>query len=516
MNHLVDWYSKGFWLATFSLVAWQLAKSHDGWSRIAQLGLVLGLSIYAISFSFIEVTAVSKLVILSRDMVLLGFVSIVFQALRSYKSLYWLSVILLYALSKLFIGEWQKAAFSSVPVYAPDGENEWELLVQLKDKDALKDIQSVVDKYRLITEPAFKLKDASNTDLDEYISIEVPQKNESLLLDIKSELSVIRNVQWLEDNEIIKAEENPAQVFKSTFKPLSNDPHSEKQWAIEALGWNQVLEKFNETHIKPTKRSKIFILDTGIDGNHEDLKDNYVSIDSKYDTDELGHGTHCAGIAAAVTNNEKGISSVSPGPAFVSVSSIKVLGRFGAGTQRDIINGILQAADAGASVINLSLGGRSLDSKQKAYSDAVAYANAKGAIVVVAAGNDNADARGYAPANAQGVITVSAVDTNLNKASFSNSVEFIKYKISAPGTQIYSTIPNNQYAPFNGTSMAAPYVTGLVGMMKSIAPDLTTAQVYDILQSTGVEGKDVTQTGYTINADKAITKLLANLSSLAQ
>ena len=64
--------------------------------------------------------------------------------------------------------------------------------------------------------------------------------------------------------------------------------------------------------------------------------------------------------------------------------------------------------------------------------------------------------------------------------------------------------------------MAAPYVTGLVGMMKSIAPDLTTAQVYDILQSTGTEGKDVTQTGYTINADKAITKLLANLSSLAQ
>lgn len=74
-----------------------------------------------------------------------------------------------------------KAAFSSVPVYAPDGENEWELLVQLKDKDALKDIQSVVDKYRLITEPAFKLKDASNTDLDEYISIEVPQKRKPVI-----------------------------------------------------------------------------------------------------------------------------------------------------------------------------------------------------------------------------------------------------------------------------------------------------------------------------------------------
>ncbi|MBL0109744.1 MAG: hypothetical protein IPP42_02315 [Saprospiraceae bacterium] len=128
MNHLVDWYSKGFWLATFSLVAWQLAKSHDGWSRIAQLGLVLGLSIYAISFSFIEVTAVSKLVILSRDMVLLGFVSIVFQALRSYKSLYWLSVILLYALSKLFIGEWQKQLFPRylfTPLMEKTNGNSW-------------------------------------------------------------------------------------------------------------------------------------------------------------------------------------------------------------------------------------------------------------------------------------------------------------------------------------------------------------------------------------------------------
>ena len=100
------------------------------------------------------------------------------------------------------------------------------------------------------------------------------------------------------------------------------------------------------------------------------------------------------------------------------------------------------------------------------------YAAKKGAIVVVAAGNSNMNAKDYAPANTPGVITVAALDTNLNRASFSNFVQDLDQGIAAPGVAIYSSIPGNKYAAFNGTSMATPYVAGLVGLMKSLQPDL--------------------------------------------
>ena len=90
---------------------------------------------------------------------------------------------------------------------------------------------------------------------------------------------------------------------------------------------------------------------------------------------------------------------------------------------------------------------------------------------------------------------------------------FIKNKIAAPGVNIYSTIPNNQYAAFNGTSMAAPYVSGLVGLMKSIRPGLTTSEVYDILVQTGTTSLSPETTGQIVHAGKAIEKLVEGNSS---
>ncbi|MEO5582948.1 MAG: S8 family serine peptidase, partial [Saprospiraceae bacterium] len=315
----------------------------------------------------------------------------------------------------------------------------------------------------------------------------------------------------IEDNEVINTdpmENNEVGENKTSFKALTNDPFTTQQWSIESLGWNQVMNLFIEGLLKPKKRAKIFILDTGVDGNHEDLKGNYESFNRGSDGDDMGHGTHVAGIAGAVTNNVLGISSVNPGPEFISISSIKVLGKFGAGTQRDIINAILKAADAGADVINMSLGGISWDSRQKAYNEVIEYVNKKGTIVVVAAGNDNTNARNYAPANAKGVITVSAINEEMNKAPFSNFINDIQYKIAAPGTNIFSCTPNNQYAAFNGTSMAAPFVTGLVGLMKSIKPELNTREIYAILSTSGTESKNPDQTGKIIHAGRAIEQLV--------
>lgn len=508
MNHLIDWYSKGFWLAAFSLIFWHYVREKEGWSKLAQLGLVLGITIYAISFSFVQVTATSKLLLLTKDLLLLGFTSLLFQSIRKYKRLYWLAVILLYALSRLFISQWHKNEFATNKDVI-NVENEWELLVTLDSKNGIESLKTFVEKNDLILKPAFILDDESGTSLDDYYAIEIPEDQEKNIVDIKAQLSVLKHVEWIEDNELITVEPDiPSHEINRNFKPMVNDPYVNKQWAVEILGWNKVVELYQTGKLKPKKKSRIFILDTGVDGNHEDLKESYVSLDKSYDNDDKGHGSHVAGIAAAISNNAKGISSVFPGNEFASITSIKVLGRFGAGTQRDIINGMLKAVDNGATVINMSLGGRSLDSRQKAYDDAVSYANKKGCIVVVAAGNDNADARNYAPANAQGVITVAAIDSSLSKASFSNSVEFIKYKIAAPGADIYSTIPGNQYAPFNGTSMASPYVAGLVALIKSIKPELNTEGVYDLIYNSGLESTNTKITGKVINAGSVLDRLL--------
>ena len=169
---------------------------------------------------------------------------------------------------------------------------------------------------------------------------------------------------------------------------------------------------------------------------------------------------------------------------------------------------MLTAADNGADVLSMSLGGPTSSKIQRAYKQAVTYANKKGAIVVVAAGNESIDARKRSPACVDGVITVSAIDENLDIASFSNDVSALKMGIAAPGVDVYSTIPNNNYEYFNGTSMATPYVAGLLGLMKSIKPSLNTQQAYKILKQTGVDTRNSKATGQLINPANAVKTLL--------
>jgi thermitase len=259
------------------------------------------------------------------------------------------------------------------------------------------------------------------------------------------------------------------------------------------------------------KKAKIVILDTGVDGTHEDLDDNFTSIETKYDTDPHGHGTHCAGIAAGVTNNGLGIGSLagtndeSP---FVEVSSVKVLSASGMGTQKTIIAGIIEAADEGADVISLSLGGRSNQSSQRAYSAAVEYAHRAGAIVVAAAGNSNRNAKDFAPANAEGIITVAAIDEHLLRAPFSNRTEDIEMAIAAPGVGIYSTVPGNQYKKYSGTSMACPFVAGLLGVMKSLEPELDHRTAYRMLHDTGLTTSETRVTGRIVQPADALAALV--------
>ncbi len=384
-----------------------------------------------------------------------------------------------------------------------------ELLVDLKDKDQVDKLEDLLKKYNAKVLQAFpQVQDADITELDDYYTVDV--EDQSVVAKIIDEINNSGLADEVEYNETYKLspieQKTEESDENSNFKLNSlNDPFVSKLWGFELMDIDNLSSEI--VSAKPKKKAKIFILDTGIDADHEDISDNYVSLSKKYDEDTGLHGTHCAGIAGAVSNNKKGIASLNFTGDFTSITSITVLPG-GFGTQEAIIDGIILAADNGADVISMSLGGPSSDKRQRAYEQAIEYANKKGAIIVVAAGNANENALKHVPASCKGVITVSAVDKSLNKASFSNTVEDIELKVAAPGVNIFSTTPNDEYKSLNGTSMATPYVSGLIGLMKSFKPKLTTAEAYRILNSTGIDTKDTRKTGKFIQPYVALSKIL--------
>lgn len=385
-----------------------------------------------------------------------------------------------------------------------------ELLIEVANGHQMAELKSIVDKYNLEAELAFNLQSGDITELDDYYALNIPDGQLEQYDAIVNELQNSGLVDYIEANEQIQLDPSEtAQAVEPMRRSYGvNDPELAKVWGFDAMEVGKFYEFIQKNKIKAKRKAKIAIIDTGVDAEHEDLKGNFVSTNAAYNEDPHGHGTHCAGIAAAVSNNARGIASFSPNNEFVEVTSIQVFNKYGNTSQRRIINGMLEAADAGANVLSMSLGGPSNDRTQRAYKEAVNYANKKGAIVVVAAGNDNMDAALKAPASVDGVITVSAIDVTLEKAKFSNTINSLKMGIAAPGVQVYSTMPNGTYDYMNGTSMATPYVAGLLGVMKAIKPNLTTKEAYDILNQTGINTKGGLQTGQLINPTTAVQELL--------
>lgn len=226
---------------------------------------------------------------------------------------------------------------------------------------------------------------------------------------------------------------------------------------------------------------KVAVVDTGIDYNHEAFKDGriikgYNFADNNNDPmDDMGHGTHVAGTIGAA--GDDGIGVV--GEAYkCKLIAIKVLGKDGSGDIDAISNGIKAAADMGANVINLSLGGPEASDTLK---QAIDYALGKGTLVVAAAGNSGDEEDDY-PAAYPEVISVGATDQNDARASFSNYGSYVN--VAAPGVDILSSTEGT-YKTESGTSMASPHVTGAVALMLSLNPHLTQDQVRTILEQTG-------------------------------
>ena len=286
---------------------------------------------------------------------------------------------------------------------------------------------------------------------------------------------------------------------------VPNDPGWHRQWApkkIEAdFAWNTTVG---------SRSVLVAVVDTGVDWSHPDLAANYVPLG--YDwvnndpdpMDDYGHGTHVAGIIAAVLNNGVGVA----GLAQVRIMAEKVLDEAGSGTADNVARGIVDAVDKGADIINLSLGS---PFDVEIVHEAIIYAHQHGVLVVAAAGNDFSSAKHY-PAAYDEVVAVTATDEEDKPAFYTNFGDWVD--VAAPGDNIYSTMWDDSYAFLGGTSMAAPHAVGVAALIWSQFPGMTRDQVWAQLQwsadDLGQPGFDVYYGFGRVNARKAVEEAPSN------
>jgi type VII secretion-associated serine protease mycosin len=259
--------------------------------------------------------------------------------------------------------------------------------------------------------------------------------------------------------------------------PLAKDPRRGEQWGHDAVGvetaWNTATGE----------GVVVAVVDTGVSA-HPDLAGrlltgyDFVGRDTDA-TDGHGHGTHVAGIVAAVADNEIGVAGAAPG---AMILPVRVLDDGGSGSWFTVANGITWAADNGADVINLSLGGTS---RSATITQAVEYARSRGVVVVVSAGNDGDSGTISWPGAEPGVIAVAAAASTGTIASFSSRGDYVD--VAAPGQSILSTLYTGDYGFKSGTSMAAPYVAGLAALVIQAHPDWSEARVRQHIEDTAVD-----------------------------
>lgn len=273
--------------------------------------------------------------------------------------------------------------------------------------------------------------------------------------------------QWRQQPDVVAAA-----VDTQLHVSGSPDPLAPQQWGLTTLHADQVGSAAGQV---------VAVVDTGVDAGHPDLAGvvlagtDFVAPGGDGTTDPNGHGTHVSGIIAADANNGIGGAGLAQG---AKILPVRVMAADGTGWDSDVAAGVSWAADHGASVINLSLGGPTESSVMDA---AVQYALGRGVSVVVAAGNDGDNGNPVEwPAADPGVLAVGAVDVSGVRPSWSSTGSFVS--LVAPGVDILSTVPVTStnpsgYATWSGTSMATPFVTASVALLRAAQPALTVAEV---------------------------------------
>lgn len=295
---------------------------------------------------------------------------------------------------------------------------------------------------------------------------------------------------------------------------IPNDTYYEQQWALDAI---QLEDAWETT----TGSSEIIVavLDSGAEMDHPDLLGNLVAgydfIDGDNEPwDDLGHGTHVASVIGGLTNNGEGTAGINW---HIKVMPIKVLNERGVGSVQHIIEGIEWAVDHGADIINLSLG--SPDTSIALRLAVRRAVDIEGIVVVAASGNEYEDGNPVSyPAAYREVIAVGATDEEGNHAPFSSSGNHLD--VAAPGIEILAatwTGSGAEYAYYTGTSMSAPIVSGVVGLMLAVDGELSPERVSSILtsnaQDVGAAGWDEF-TGYGIvNAGASMRDVSRGIAS---
>lgn len=283
-------------------------------------------------------------------------------------------------------------------------------------------------------------------------------------------------------------------IYRQAARPQPNptDPYLNQQYALTMMEVN------NAWSIGlGTSNVIVAIIDTGIDTDHTDLSGKISSLSYNsslkqvglaYVEDVNGHGTSVAGIIAAKKDNSFGIAGIAPG---VTIMAIKAnAGSDDTFYDSAVIEGIYYAANNGAHIINLSLGGYYRNSLME---QAINYAFNKGVIVVAASGNDGISDLVY-PASFPNVISVSAVTSTKAIASYSNYGSMID--VAAPGTSIYTTGINNTIVISSGTSVAAPQVTGVIALLRSFYYEMESIDIINKIYQYAMDMGDVGRDDY--------------------
>lgn len=271
--------------------------------------------------------------------------------------------------------------------------------------------------------------------------------------------AVAREAEYLEFDDIVDE-------VKPSLKG-ANDPLYSKQWHLHNINVEGAWDKTKGEGVT------VAVIDTGVTKVRDLVETEFVKgydfvNDRENASDDNGHGTHVAGTIAQATNNSYGVAGVAYE---ARLMPLKVLSSYGGGTVADIAEAIKFAADNGADVINMSLGGGGESQLMK---DAINYAHSKGVVIIAAAGNENQNSASY-PARYPNVFAVSALGPDGEKAPYSNYGAGVD--ISAPGGSdagkiLQATIDMDSkgeevFLGLQGTSMAAPHVAGVAALVKA-------------------------------------------------
>ena len=290
----------------------------------------------------------------------------------------------------------------------------------------------------------------------------------------------------------------------TSLAATGRDPLLDQQWGLTAIGAPSVWTISRGVGVT------VAVIDSG-SGPHPDLDANldagrtmfgFIDSAGEIDVDVAGHGSHVAGIIAAVADNAIGGSGVAPQS---RILPIRVLDSLGSGDSKDVSKAVRFAVDSGVRVINLSLGG---STESTSLTAAIQYAVDRNVLVVAAAGNGAADSTPKWPGASDLAIAVTAVDRYNSVTSFDQRGDYID--IAAPGSSILSTA-SNDYKIQSGTSMAAAFVSGAAALLFAAQPSITAAQVRDVLQRTatdiGAPGRDTTFGHGLVNLVAAFAEL---------